>query len=333
MEDRQKISFESAMLEADNFMILDLPVKTKILNPWLTEQEIILISGWRGTGKTWFGLSIFDAISRQQPFGPWSIETTVPCLYIDGEMNSGDVQERLMILERGNHSRRRSPLFIYSDAYANSLGIPRANLRSQRWREQIKGFAIDKGIKLIGFDNIASLAAGIDENVKREWDPINQWLLELRFSGISSVLFHHTNKEGDQRGTSAREDNIDISIMLFQPYDYCSDQGARFIVKFKKTRISTKELHLLQDYEFQLTETDRGIEWVWDNPKKRNKAEILRLLDEGITQTDIVKTLGVDKGYVSRVKTQAIKDGHLSKTGKLTSGGFMAIDSEPEVVS
>ena len=80
MEERQKVSFEPALLEADNFMTLDLPIRTKILNPWLTEQEIILISGWRGTGKTWFGLSIFDAISREQTFGPWPIENIVSSL-------------------------------------------------------------------------------------------------------------------------------------------------------------------------------------------------------------------------------------------------------------
>jgi len=313
MEKQVRKSFEAALFEADNFMTLDLPIKKKILNPWLTEQMIALISGWRGTGKTWFGLSIFDCISREQSFGPWPIESTIPCLYIDGEMNAGDVQERLLNLDKRNDSRRRMPLIIYSDAYANSLGIPRANLRSERWRTDIKNFCLDKGIKLIGFDNLASLASGIDENVKQAWDPINSWLLDLRFSGISSMLFHHTNKEGDQRGTSAREDNIDISIMLNQPHDYCPDQGARFIVRFKKSRISTNDLSLLQDYEFNLIETNGKVEWTWGNVKKKIKDEIISLLSEGISQSDIVSQLGVTKGYVSRIKRQAIEDETLEK--------------------
>jgi putative DNA primase/helicase len=320
--------FESALFDAENFMSLDIPKKNKILNPWLSEQSIILISGWRGTGKTWFGLSIFDSISRGQSFGPWPTEAPVPSLYIDGEMNAADVQDRLLTLNNGCRGRRRAPLFIYSDAYANSLGIPRANLRSERWRSELKKVLIDRKIRLVGFDNIASLAAGIDENVKQAWDPINSWLLDLRFSGISSVLFHHTNKEGDQRGTSAREDNIDISIMLFQPHNYTPDQGARFIVRFKKSRIKTDELHLLQDYEFSLIENDGHVEWSYSNPKRRNKEEIIRLLDEAIPQVDIAKILNVTKQFVSKTKEQAVRDGILSSKGKLIQGGSTVKEGE-----
>ena len=44
-----------------------------------------------------------------------------------------------------------------------------------------------KKIKLWVIDNLASLAAGLDENKKRDWDPVNQFLLELRFAGISTI--------------------------------------------------------------------------------------------------------------------------------------------------
>ena len=110
----------------------------------------------------------------------------------------------------------------------------------------------DQKIKFWVIDNLASLASGIDENVKKDWDPINQWLLELRFSGITTLMLHHTNKEGGQRGTSAREDNIDISIMLKNARDYTPEDGARFIVHFTKQRIPTKDLQLISDTEFKL---------------------------------------------------------------------------------
>jgi putative DNA primase/helicase len=182
-------------------------------------------------------------------------------------------------------------------------------------------------IKLLGLDNISSLAPGIDENKKLDWDPVNQWLLDLRFSGVSTVLFHHTNKTGDQRGTSAREDNIDTSIILLRPHDYRIEEGARFIVKFKKIRVSMKELKLLQDYEFRLLEIDNRVEWAWKSAKKKNQGEILRMIDEGMKQEDIASLIGVSKGYVSQVKTKAIKDGHLSKDGKLTPEGIALIRS------
>ena len=105
-------------------------------------------------------------------------------------------------------------VYIYSDAYANSLGLPRANLVSEIWRTTMKRILTTRGIKLWMLDNLASLAPGIDESSKCDWDPINQWLLELRFKGISTVMLHHEGKGGDQRGTSGREDNIDYSLSL-----------------------------------------------------------------------------------------------------------------------
>jgi len=320
------ILFENAFLNADALIRIEIPPKKVILNPWLYERLIALISGWRGLGKTWYGLSAFDAISRGESFGPWNTETPVPCLYVDGEMAISDIQERLRLLGYGKQDQRKAPLIIYSDAYANSLGIPRANLLNPKWRENLKTLLIKHQIKLLGLDNISSLAPGIDENKKLDWDPVNQWLLDLRFSGISTVLFHHTNKSGDQRGTSAREDNIDTSIMLFRPHDYRIEEGARFIVKFKKIRVSMKELRLLQDYEFRLLEVGDHVEWNWGTVKKKNQIEILRMLDEGIQQTDIATALGVDKGYVSRIKGKAIKDGQLSKDGKLTQSGFLLVN-------
>jgi hypothetical protein len=318
------IKLEWAVIDADDFLQLDVPIKRKILRPWLTEQSINQISGWRGTGKTWFGLSLFNSATTGETFGPWGVETVIPALYVDGELPAQDIQDRFRQLScRG----RKEPLYIYSDAYAHTLGIPRANLINRKWRDGIKTLLIDKGIKLLGLDNISSLAAGIDENSKQAWDPINQWLLDLRFAGISTIFFHHTNKGGDQRGTSGREDNLDTSIILQRPSDYMSEQGAKFIVRFKKSRVQTSDLNLIGDVEFTLTEVNGCLQWTWGSVKRKTQFEILRMLEEGTAQSDIARALGIDRSYVNRVKARAMKDGHLGKTGKLTQDGLSLINS------
>ena len=53
----------------------------------------------------------------------------------------------------------------------------------------------------------------------------------------------------------------------------------------------------------------------------------VRMIDQGISQKEISKTLGIDKGYVSRVKSEAIRKGFLTRTGGLTSKGTTAIHS------
>jgi len=316
-EPPKKATIENAILQAKDFTALDLPPKKVFLNPWLTEQSISLISGWRGTGKTWLALSILDAISKGEPFGPWEAGEPVPCLFVDGEMPASDLDYR--IKELGIDS-----IYIYSDSYANSLGLPRANLLSETWRTSMKRFLLTHGIKLWILDNIGSLSPGIDENSKREWDPINTWLLELRFAGIATGLLHHTGKDGGQRGTSGREDNIDNSIILKRPFDYTPEDGCRFIAHFVKDRVTTQDLSLIADIQFQLRQDETGkLIWTWGNVKRETKREILRMLDEGATYEAICDSLGITKGYVSRIKKQAIKDGLLTATSKLTQSGFL----------
>jgi len=193
----------------------------------------------------------------------------------------------------------------------------------------MKEILVNHNVRLWVADNLASLAPGMDENSKQSYDPINQWLLELRFAGISTILLHHTGKGGDQRGTSAKEDNIDCSVYLRRPPDYSVEDGCKFVVSFRKSRVRTADAHLIADTQFQLTEdTDGKLVWTVGNPKRETRAEILRLINEGSRQKDVVDYLGVDKGYVSRVVKQATRDNLLTVKGKLTEHGWCQIRSE-----
>lgn len=325
-EPPKKASIEDAILSASDFVLLNVPEKREMLFPWLKENSVNLIAGWRGAGKTWFALSLLDAVSNGKPFGPWECKNPVPCLFLDGEMPVGDIIERTNYLQI--NSDRKNPLHIYSDAYANSLGLPRAHLASETWRTKMKSILIARKIKLFVIDNLASLAGGLDENSKKDWDPINSWLLELRFAGISTIMLHHVNKEGGQRGTSGREDNLDISIMIKIPYGYDPEDGCRFIARFTKARVSTKDLKLVSDTEFKLILDESGDHvWSWGNVKKETKKAILELIHENekITNQGICETLDLSKGYVSKVISQAKKDDLLTQKGSLTSSGYSFI--------
>jgi len=318
-EPPKKATIENVILQAKDFTALDLPEKKKLLAPWLTEQSITLISGWRGTGKTWLALAILDAVSKGESFGPWDSEAKTPCLYVDGEMASQDIMERCRDL-------KIDEVYIYSDAYANGLGLPRANLLSERWRTEMKRILTTRGIKLWVLDNIGSLAPGIDENSKKDWDPVNAWLLQLRFAGIATILLHHTGKLGGQRGTSAREDNLDNSIILKRSFDYAPEDGCKFILNFAKNRVRTQDLPLIADNEFLLKQDESGhLTWTFSNVKKKTKLEVMRLLDEGTEYSSICEDLSISKGYITKVKKQGIADGILSAKGKLTQSGFLRL--------
>jgi putative DNA primase/helicase len=289
---------KNSILDFQKIISLKFSEKRTFLDPWITEQSITLISGWRGTGKTWLALSILNAISKGVKFGPWETGTSVPCLYLDGEMTIQDMQFRAKQLEMDQECK--GPVYLYSDAYATSLGLPRANLLDEKWRSEMKAYLLDNDIKLWVADNIASLAPGINENAKDEWDPINEYLLSLRFAGIATILLHHVGKKGGQRGTSAREDNIDTSILLDQPGDYETEEGCRFVMKFKKNRVVCGDHFLLADQEFHYS---NGL-WSWDDAKVKTKTKIIELLDNGVKNKDIAEELGVSAAYVSKVKSE-----------------------------
>lgn len=312
----------AAIIPMPDFRHLEIQARKAYLAPWLKESAIIQVAGWRGSGKTMWQLSNFDALSWGKNFGPWTCTDPVKCCFVDGEMPPGDIIERAALLDIG-----KSPNFyIYSDAWASEQGLPRASLVNPDWRNEIKAILIDKQIQVVAFDNVASLAPGLDENSRKDWDPINQWLLELRFAKITSILLHHVGKNGTQRGTSGREDNLDCSIMLTQPADYQAEDGARFVVSFTKSRVAHADLHLIQDTEFKLTADDGGqYVWTWAPVRQQARAAIIEMLDQGAKQNEVVEVLGVTKGYVSKVRTKAIKDGLLSEKNKLTMDGFQAL--------
>lgn len=304
------------ILSFSNLIEMELPPKRRLMSPWLREKEIVLCSGFRGIGKTFFCMAIVDAISKGEKFGPWDAETSIPILYIDGELAKEDMQDRAIEMQIGKNCK--SPVFLYSNDFASENGLQNANLLNGVWRDAMREFLVENEIKLIVIDNISSLAAGIDERTKEDWDPVNQWLLSLRFSGISSILLHHVSKKGDQRGTSSREDNIDCSILLKKPDGYTPDEGCRFIVHFTKNRVKSGEHHLITDLEFKYNSG----KWHWEHVQKDAKFDVYQLLNDGMTQAKIAKELGLSPGRISQIKYEAMQDGILTKNGKLTEIGW-----------
>ena len=53
--------------------------------------------------------------------------------------------------------------------------------------------------------------------------------------------------------------------------------------------------------------------------------EILKMLDDGMDYNAIKDGLDISKGYITKVKKSAVKDGLLTANGSLTQTGFLYI--------
>ena len=255
--------FERGVLLEDEVMGVKMPPTKFLLQNLITEKSINLINGFREMGKSWLAMMIANEVTWGETgkVGPWRVGESVHTLLVDGEMPLSMVQDRLARMNKGRRKIRYkdSLLFIYPESYAYRIGLKRSNLLDPKWREAISDVVHKHSIGLLILDNLSSLAPGIDENVKMPFDPINRWMLELRFYGTTIILTHHVGKSGEQRGTTAHEDHLDTSLVLNRPANYKRTDGCKFVCRVTKDRSMVTEG---KQFTLQLCENkDGGLEF------------------------------------------------------------------------
>lgn len=310
----REFAMVETVMEMAEFANMQLPTRQYYLEPWLHQESITLISGGRGTGKSFFAISILDAIAKGKSFGPWDAGVSVPTLYLDGEMSVSELHRRL---NKYPPMGRDQPLYVLSSGIATRKGVT-GNLLDENWRAQLKDTLVKLEVKLWVCDNLASLSPGIDEKDKQHYDPINQFFIQLRHLGISTIALHHTNKKDEQRGTSAREDNIDVSILLKGTAKFQDE--TRFVANFTKNRSGGSGML----YEFILEDDEYGlISWNYQSGKDGRKREAIKLLAEAeYTQEEIAELVGyAGRSSVSEARRWARNKGYLTSDNQLTQSG------------
>lgn len=311
-------AIETGGIEIHDLINMSIEENPLILKPWLRTGNIALITAQRGVGKTWLGLSIGVAVSHDFKIGKWEAEKHVGCCYVDGEMSGYQLKSRFLEFQKGG-IKKKAPLKLFSSDLMRRDLLPSPNFGNPRWRDKFfKFLAKNDQFKLVILDNIVSLTPQVDENTRKEWDPINQWLLSLRALDVSVIMIHHTGKSGAQRGTSSREDNIDVSMTLTHPSDYKAEDGVRFDVKYTKTRG-----FFGADAEpccLSMT-TLQGLHWDVKSPSENKANNIIAMLNQGIKQKEIAKIVGCQPPYVTTIKKIAMKSGFLNEDGTFTDEG------------
>jgi putative DNA primase/helicase len=122
--------------------------------------------------------------------------------------------------------------------------------------------------------------------------------LQLRRRGLAVLLIHHAGKSGQQRGTSKREDLLDVVIGLSRPADYDPKEGAKFVLEFSKAR------HLAgadaQSLELTLAGNETRAVWQCRTVEATTLDRVAMLANEGLTQAEIALELDLNKSNVSR---------------------------------
>lgn len=302
IQTRKTLEEQDTFIDVTDYVLMDIPDIEMIMDPWLPTQGLCMIHAKRGAGKTLITCEIAYAVASGIKFLNWEAPKPRGVLYVDGEMSAKELQDRFVRVI-ANHSGQAplKKLRLYP-AGLNIHGIP--NIGTPEGQARINA-GITEDIELIIIDSLSVLQRGCDENKSIGWEPMQEWLLQLRGINKAVLLIHHSGKSGDQRGASKREDFMNTVISLKEHVLYSQEEGAKFEIRFEKGRNLYGPKARSIDVEFI------GTDWIFKDMKGAIREQIIRALKDDISQKEIVKIFKVSQQYISKIKKETIFNGEL----------------------
>jgi hypothetical protein len=301
------VALDVHQLAAHKFKQRDL-----LLSPILKTQDLAMIFAGRGVGKTHLALAIAYAVATGGSFAKWTAPAAAKVLYLDGELPGGVLQSRLAM-----HMPEVKPQDNYFRVFTPDLlpdGTALPDLSTPEGQESIEAL-IEPDTALLIIDNLSAWCRTGRENESESWHPVSTWMLQLRRRGMAVLLIHHAGKAGQQRGTSKREDLLDLVIGLRRPPDYDPSHGAVFVLEFTKAR------HLLgedaQSLELTLKGEETRVQWDCQTVETCTFDRVVSLSNNGLSQTEIVAELGINKSNISRHIRRAKEMGLIRNSTKI----------------
>jgi hypothetical protein len=309
-------------LTFDELLSLEVTPRAELCGPWLKERTITEVYGWRGAGKSWFGLSLAFAVSSGVDFMRWGVTEAREVLYVDGEMDLEDIKERLSLIRKSEQKRAgttlRPKLRYLADSHEDIFpnGLPK--LSTNEGKALVESNL--EGVSLLVLDNLSTLYNSAIENDAESWVETQDWLVSLRRRGISVVFVHHSGKGGQQRGSSKREDVINNVIALKQPADHQAEDGCAFTLTFEKSR--GVKGPAVATFSAKLTEDEDGdLVWALQESKEERGAQIKALFEQGMPIRQIAKSVGLSHSNVSRYLSKNKDSGEVVRGAPPRRGG------------
>lgn len=283
-----------------DFLKFDFPPRKELLSPIIRQQDLVMVHAWRGIGKTQFVTSLALAISCGRQFLGWKAPEPHRVIYVDGEMPATTMQERMRGFIAGSGKAPEPDMF--SLVTPDMQEEPIADIGTGKGQAQIEAHL--RGKEVLILDNLSCLSRAGVENEGESWLPVQEWCLSLRRRGHTVIIVHHDGKGGQQRGTSRREDVLDLVLGLRKPSDYQTTEGARFEVHFDKSRGLPGADTIPIEAKLHVG-TDGSAGWTWRPIEEAVAERIVELGKEGMKQRDIATEVGVSLGKVNGVLKRA----------------------------
>lgn len=284
---------------AEAFLGMQLPEREMLLDPILATQSLSLLYSKRGVGKTFVAMSIAHAVATGGTLFGWSAPRPRSVLLVDGELPARVLHDRISVAARS--VRSEASLERLRLITPDLQGVPMPDLSTREGQALVESHL--DGIELLILDNLSALCRTGKENEGEGWLPVQEWALRLRQRGIAILFVHHAGKAGAQRGTSRREDVLDLVLALRHPTDYSSSEGLRCELHFEKCRslvgegAKPFELRLQPDSTGALVWTTRPI----DDALLSRATELFK---DGVSVRDAAEELKISRSAAHRLKVK-----------------------------
>jgi len=297
------------VLTAAELVNHDLPPLEPILDPWLYQKNLAMVHAKRGVGKTHLALAVAFAVASGGAFLSYRAPRPRGVLYLDGEMPGQLMQKRLSELMGADGVSPDLLRIVTPDLQEK----PMPDLGTLAGQREVDAL-VDDQTALIIVDNLSCLVrSGGAENESESWSTVAEWALNHRRAGRAVFFVHHSGKSGAQRGTSKREDLLDVVINLRRPAEYSETDGAVFEIIFEKARSLRGQS--VEPVEARLMALPNGQqEWVSRSVEDVSRKTVAELWNGGaLTLADIVRETGRHKSTVHRQLVAAMEAGILTR--------------------
>lgn len=193
-----------------------------LLEPIISDKSITMLYAPSGIGKTWFTMCIALAVSRGQALfsnmpQSWVAAKPHRVAYLDSEMTEFHFKTRLRILDPIYSSPQNAKALSFKLVAEDNINLLDEEKNHCDKITQWLNDEADRGnpIELLILDNLSTLT-GFNDSAKA-WDTVFAWLKTLKNkvkNRCSTIVIHHSNKKGDQRGSSAKTATVDNVIKL-----------------------------------------------------------------------------------------------------------------------
>src|SRR5438552_9605282 len=189
-----------------------LPPPDCVCGSWLTTTSRVLLWAETGIGKTVLSLALGMRMAAGRTFLHWLAPRPARLLYVDGEMSSRLLKQRL--------AEETARLGVQPDSFFalswedipdfQPLNTPEGQAAIEAVIRHRLGGSLDFAI----FDNVMALIAGSQKD-EEGWSQTPPWIKSLTKRRVGQLWLHHTGHDATRSyGTKTREWQMDTVISL-----------------------------------------------------------------------------------------------------------------------